>query len=178
MWIFLALIVVGLAIVWVVYPILRPPMPPFSQTEATRRQRIADLEAQKDSVLQAIKDLEFDHRAGKVSAEDFQNFSARLKMEAAHILKQLDALRTESDSALSEALESEITALRQARRAETAEIAVVASSNATLDDDLEAEIQRARLSSAAKVTVCPRCRYRARPGDRFCAQCGEPLPPA
>jgi hypothetical protein len=174
MWILLALIVVGAAVALVAHPILRPPLAAFS-TEDTHQQELADWEARKESVLRAIKDLEFDYRVGKVSAEDFQAFSARLKEEAAQILRQIDALRAESDLALSEALEAEIATLRKTQRAGTIKAASASASPDVLEQALEAEIQRLRRRSSVVSASCPRCGHRVGSEDRFCAQCGAPL---
>ncbi len=51
----------------------------------------AALEREKSLVLRSIKDLEFDHAMGKVSAKDFAEMGARLRGRAAGLLRQLDA---------------------------------------------------------------------------------------
>lgn len=51
----------------------------------------AALEREKALVLRAIKDLEFDHAMGKVSDKDFSEMTARLRVRAAGLLRQLDA---------------------------------------------------------------------------------------
>src|SRR5687767_5317344 len=49
------------------------------------------LEREKTLVLRSIKDLEFDRAMGKVSEKDFAEMSARLRMRAAGLIRQLDA---------------------------------------------------------------------------------------
>lgn len=51
----------------------------------------AALEREKTLVLRAIKDLEFDHAMGKVSDKDCAEMTARLRVRAAGLLRQLDA---------------------------------------------------------------------------------------
>lgn len=51
----------------------------------------AALEREKTLVLRSIKDLEFDRAMGKVSEKDFAEMSARLRMRAAGLIRQLDA---------------------------------------------------------------------------------------
>jgi len=51
----------------------------------------AALEREKTLVLRSIKELEFDRAMGKVSDKDFADMSARLRVRAARILRQLDA---------------------------------------------------------------------------------------
>jgi hypothetical protein len=51
----------------------------------------AALEREKTLVLRAIKDLEFDHAMRKTSDKDFAEMTARLRVRAAGLLRQLDA---------------------------------------------------------------------------------------
>jgi len=51
----------------------------------------AALEREKALALRAIKDLEFDHAMGKMSDKDFVEMSARLRVRAAGLIRQLDA---------------------------------------------------------------------------------------
>ena len=51
----------------------------------------AALEREKTLVLRAIKDLEFDRAMGKISEKDFTEMSARLRVRAAGLMRQLDA---------------------------------------------------------------------------------------
>jgi hypothetical protein len=60
-------------------------------TGATLSQRLrADLEREKMLALRAIKELEFDRAMGKVSAQDFDEMSGRLRARALGLMKQLD----------------------------------------------------------------------------------------
>jgi len=54
------------------------------------RSRVA-LEREKTLVLRSIKDLEFDRAMKKVSEKDFNEMSARLRVRAAGLMRQLDA---------------------------------------------------------------------------------------
>jgi hypothetical protein len=51
----------------------------------------AALEREKTLVLRSIKDLEFDRAMGKLSEKDFTEMSARLRVRAAGLIRQLDA---------------------------------------------------------------------------------------
>ena len=51
----------------------------------------AALEREKTLVLRSIKDLEFDRAMKKVSEKDFNEMSARLRVRAAGLMRQLDA---------------------------------------------------------------------------------------
>jgi hypothetical protein len=51
----------------------------------------AALEREKVLSLRAIKELEFDRAMGKLSDEDWQEMSSRLRARAAGLIRQLDA---------------------------------------------------------------------------------------
>ena len=48
------------------------------------------LEEKRDRALAALKELEFDHRTGKISDEDYRALVGVLRREAAEALKALD----------------------------------------------------------------------------------------
>jgi hypothetical protein len=48
------------------------------------------LEEERDRALAALKELEFDHRTGKVSDEDYRIMVGELRRQAANALKALD----------------------------------------------------------------------------------------
>ena len=50
-----------------------------------------DLEREKALTLRSIKELEFDRAMGKLSTQDFEEMSGRLRSRALGIMKQLDA---------------------------------------------------------------------------------------
>ena len=50
----------------------------------------ADLEREKTLVLRSIKELEFDHAMGKLSQQDFDEMTGRLRARAIGIMKQID----------------------------------------------------------------------------------------
>jgi hypothetical protein len=55
------------------------------------------LEEERDRSLAALKELEFDHRTGKISDEDYRGMVGELRQRAAEALKSLDAGTPPSD---------------------------------------------------------------------------------
>jgi hypothetical protein len=53
-------------------------------------QRRLSLSEERDRALAALKELEFDHRTGKVSDEDYRNLVGPLRRRAAEALRALD----------------------------------------------------------------------------------------
>ena len=88
----LALLMGGIALVGIAaLRTVRPLVGPEQDDVAMIGQRTrAALEREKHLTLRAIKDLEFDRAMGKLSEEDFREMSARLRVRAAGLIKQLD----------------------------------------------------------------------------------------
>jgi hypothetical protein len=154
------LILLALALLAIAWPLLRErpepgqPAADLSQQESAPADPLLELEAQRDSLYQAIKELEFDYRVGKVSEVDYQAFDAQLKEQAVTVLREIDALEAvEADPALEARLEAEIAALRRNGHA--------ASPGAP--------------APGPGPHFCPQCGQGVQEGDRFCARCGVVL---
>jgi hypothetical protein len=79
-------------VVLVALPFLREPRPESDrlvQPDELEQRRLA-LEEERDRTLAALKELEFDHRTGKVSDEDYRELVGPLRQSAAEALKALD----------------------------------------------------------------------------------------
>ncbi len=84
------LVIVALAlVVWVVGAPLRRGPQAVEDAEVAEREQ---LEAARDAKYREIRELELDHRTGKLSDEDFRALDRQLRAEAVEILRRLDAL--------------------------------------------------------------------------------------
>jgi len=63
------------------------------ETTHWKDQRLTDLIEKRDSILAQIKEIEFDHETGKITADDFAEINARYRSEAIDILRRIDVLR-------------------------------------------------------------------------------------
>ena len=85
-------LLVAVAVAAVAWPFVSPvrgvPEPVLSERD---RHRIELLE-RRDAAYSGLRDLEQDHRTGKVSDDDYQAERRRLRGEAAGVLRDLDAL--------------------------------------------------------------------------------------
>ena len=79
-----------LAVVWVARPFLREPEPADDTLAEPESHRLALLE-ERDRVLAELKQLEFDHRTGTVTDEDYRAAVGPLRRRAADALRALDA---------------------------------------------------------------------------------------
>jgi hypothetical protein len=80
------------SVVLVAAPFLREPVAAndrLLQPDATQRRRLAQAE-ERDRALDALKELEFDHRTGKVSDDDYRAQIGPLRRRAAVALREAD----------------------------------------------------------------------------------------
>jgi hypothetical protein len=80
-----------LCVVFVARPLLRPAQgaEALEEPDPGERLRVRALE-RRDRALAALKELEFDHRTGKVSDEDYRALVGPLRREAAEALRELE----------------------------------------------------------------------------------------
>jgi hypothetical protein len=94
----IALVIAGvvavLCVIFVARPFLREPSVSDDADRIVEpgplgAERLA-LAEERDRALAALKELEFDHRTGKVSDEDYRELVVRLRQAAATALQALD----------------------------------------------------------------------------------------
>jgi len=132
-----------------------------------QRTRVA-LEREKLLTLRSIKELEFDRAMGRLSDEDWQEMSGRLRSRAARLMRQLDAgagYRDQIEKDLAKRIEGD--ARLKPSRSEAGE-AEGSSRSATSSED-------ERSSMALAERVCASCETVNDTDARFCKQCGAAL---
>ena len=144
-------------------PLIGPARDPQRGT-MSRSLRI-DLEREKALTLRSIKELEFDRAMGKLSTQDFDEMSGRLRARALGIMKQLDA----GSSAYRTLIEKELAA----RIGKPGKPGPPPGREASADHrSLGGGGQAGRGTSQADVCSC------GTPNDadaRFCKSCGAKL---
>ena len=81
------------AVLFVARPLLREPAPATDRLDAPgelERRRL-ELAEERDRALAALKELEFDHRTGKVSDDDYRGQVGPLRRRAAEALRALES---------------------------------------------------------------------------------------
>ena len=95
-WLLLGGLLAVAAVVVVALPFLRRPGLPAADdrlhADGVERRRL-ELAEERDRALAALKELEFDHRTGKVSDEDYRELVGSLRRRAAETLRALDPPR-------------------------------------------------------------------------------------
>jgi hypothetical protein len=94
----LAVLLAVACVAFVARPFLREPAPEDDRLavlppEERERMRIAE---ERDRALAALKELEFDHRTGKIADADYRELVAPLRRHAAETLRALDPPRKEA----------------------------------------------------------------------------------
>lgn len=109
-WLTLALaLLIGLAAVaYVIWPLVgEADDEPVAEDDP-----LTVLLARKEAVLQAIRDLEFDYRVGKIGEEDYIRFNQSLRRQAVAILQQMERY-VPSAADTEDTLEAEIARRRK-----------------------------------------------------------------
>ena len=92
LWLALGVVLAVLCVLLVARPFLREPTPADDRLDAPEPEQAARiaLEEERDRALGALKELEFDHRSGKVSDEDYRELVGTLRRQAAEALRALE----------------------------------------------------------------------------------------
>jgi hypothetical protein len=142
------------------------------------------LMAERDRIINALQELDFDFKLGKIPEEDYPTQRAELLKKGTDILRQLDALtpsplpapfggasRGEGYRGEGPAAEVRLEEAVSARRPDAGTKAESLS-----DDEIESMLaarRKARKSSSAG--FCPRCGKPVLVTDQFCSNCGKAL---
>jgi hypothetical protein len=92
MWLAVGVVLAVACVLLVARPFLRDPAPTDDRLDAPEPQEELReaLAEERDRALAALKELEFDHRTGKISDEDYRELVGPLRRRAAEALKALD----------------------------------------------------------------------------------------
>ncbi len=112
-----------------------------SHREGRRRQLLED----REMLYEAIRELDFDHRMGKVEEADYRQTRVRYEARAVELMKAIDKGNGRAGE-VEDRIEQEVAALRRASKGK----------------------KRSR-------PACPDCKAQVPYNARFCPQCGASL---
>ncbi len=161
-------LLLGLALLLVVAFFVARPL--LDQAGAAERapSPADDLLFERERVLTALRDLDFDHATGKLIEEDYAAQRAQLLAQGAAVLQQLDQLGAAGgEGQAAPDLDAEIEQAVARRRAGPAP-------RPRLEDEIEASVA-ARRAAAPAARFCAQCGRPAQPDDKFCGACGAAL---
>ncbi len=181
--IFALLILVGL---FISRPFLDKKYTEDDRSSNSEEHELSALMADRDQVLNALQELDFDAALGKIPKEDYPVQRAALMQHGADVLRKLDQLQ---EGEVSESVDETDTRLEAAIIARRADLGPVAPSvevngneksnqppSITYDDELETLLAKRRRERQGKSAgFCPQCGGSVQKVDRFCPKCGAKL---
>jgi hypothetical protein len=183
-------VLVGL---FVARPFIQPHTVPSAEarSEAEHTEHVrSNLLAERDRVLEALQELDFDNALGKIPMEDYPVQRAALLQSGADVLRQLDEIEARSGGKrqagrTEDRIEAAVAAHRadavaaRARRSAEAIPAAAGAGNGPVSgaqDDLEELIaSRKRVRKESAAGFCPNCGRPVQKSDKFCSRCGTTL---
>lgn len=139
--------------------------------------QVSMLLAERDRLINALQELDFDHTLGKIPAEDYPPMRADLLRQAADALRNLDQLTPASSKAAPKPVsaEEQIEAEVATRRSDAA-IGPQNPAPAAPEDQIEELIAARRAARKEKTAgFCSKCGKPLLKSDKFCPSCGNPL---
>ena len=121
---------------------------------------MSSLLAERERLLNALQELDFDFQLGKIPEEDYPVQRADLLHKGADVLKKLDSLAPS----------------RPAGRPDATEAGDSAEAEALSDDEIESMLAaRRKARKTRSAGFCPRCGKPILLTDQFCPNCGKSL---
>jgi hypothetical protein len=136
-------------------------------------------EEQKRAVLRALKDLDYERSVGKISEEDYQEYSARYRAEAKRMIRDLDESLAEARKQVERELERRVAKLEQSDDVDEASqeepeqpIAADAVEATSSPENSPAIVPK---SPAKTLRECSACHTQNELDARFCKSCGAAM---
>jgi hypothetical protein len=147
-------------------------------------QEVSSLMAERDRIINALQELDFDFKLGKIPDEDYPVQRAELLQTGASVLKKLDHLSSTpaSDGELPNDAQKGITAESRlelaaaARQIDGSSRTTEKKSERITDDEIESMLAtRRKTRKTQSAGFCPRCGKPVLTADLFCPNCGKAL---
>jgi len=175
--IFLILALFVAVIFFVGRPLLYRKAYSAEASPALEDHEFSGLLAERDRILNALQELDFDYTLGKIPADEYPLQRAALISEGSDILRKIDEYQpSESDVSAEARLETAIAARRTDGALQPAVVSLAAGNGYKTvppDDEIETLIAKRKRSRTEKATgFCPQCGSPLQQADRFCPKCG------
>ncbi len=161
------LLILGLLILVVLY-ISQPLTKRDTTMVSAEEQAYSTLLAERDRLINALQELDFDHTLGKIPEESYPSQRATLLQRGAVILREIDVYHGDSNQ---EDIDARLEAAIDSQRADSKE-----TEQSLLDDELESMIAlRRRERKGRSGGFCPQCGNALQLVDKFCPRCGNAI---
>jgi len=130
---------------------------------------LSALLAERDRVISALQELEFDFTLGKIPDTEFPNQRASLMQKGADILRKIDTypIELQSDKKIESRIEKAISSRRKKTLGNTHEL-----NDNQIEDMIVARKKSHKQKSGG---FCPYCGKPVLASDKFCPSCGRAL---
>ncbi len=165
------LVLIGL---FIARPLIDREAVVVSPEEDRQEHEISTLLAERDRVLTALHELDFDNALGKIPKQDYPAQRALLLQQGADVLRKLDEYDQVAPANDMEARIEEAIAERRAMS--VGQLKAVPESVLVRDADDVVEVQlanRRRTRQDKSAGFCPQCGRPIQKSDRFCPKCGH-----
>lgn len=125
--------------------------------------------AERDRILNALQELDFDYHLGKIPEESYPSQRSVLLQHGANTLREIDEFHGEiADDHINERIEAAIDDRRGSQEK--------AEPIPDQDDELETMIaNRRRARNGKSGGFCPQCGNPVQRSDQFCSKCGNSM---
>lgn len=188
---FFTLAILVLVALYLYAPLARRYARPVTEEE----HELSALMAERDRVINALQELDFDFKLGKIPSEDYPAQRTNLLQKGANVLRKIDELTQADGSKNADANHSKEFSRRQNKLRDTSISTVPDSAEDRLeqaiaerraevsiktrehtDEDIESMISARRMKRKVKSAgFCPKCGKPVLQSDRFCPACGKAL---
>lgn len=151
---------IGLAMLVATVPVVARPLKEKKSKPNPKSTNFTNPDEQKQTVLLALSDLDFDFRTGKVSDDDYSLLRAQLVAEAATYIQSENSIE-----------DDQIEAMIKARKASQAKVQECPNCG----KETEAGSHFCSHCGKAVETNCPSCSKAVQISDLFCKACGTKL---
>jgi rubrerythrin len=161
-------LILGLLILVILY--LSQPLVNRSATVVSEEEHtFSSLLAERDRIINALQELDFDHSLGKIPEESYPSQREVLLRRGASILREIDDYYGETEPSDADArLEAAIENQRPDSKG--------AEPRSLGDDELESLIAlRRRTRKGRSAGFCPQCGTAVQQSDKYCPKCGTSL---
>ena len=123
---------------------------------------VSSLLAERERLLNALQELDFDYQLGKVPEDDYPEQRSELLQKGAEVLQELDTLAPSRPAPV----------LHKA----SLDTAAAGHTEMLSDDEIESMLAARRKTRGTKSAgFCPRCGKPVLVTDQFCPNCGKAL---
>jgi len=168
---FLLLALVIPVALFIARPLLDKEAAAVTPEEDIQEHELSALLAERDRILTALEELDFDNALGKIPEGEYEPTRERLLAQGVEVLRKIDAIDPiTADPEMEERIEAAIAERREATAGTRYAVVVDA------DDEVELQLAaRRRTREGKSAGFCPKCGRPIQESDRFCPKCGNGL---